>query len=305
MANAGPELAAEFDAHRARLVALAYRLTGGLADAEDAVQEAWLRLAREPGEIRDLGAWLSTVVGRLCLDKVRSAAHRRERYVGPWLPEPVVSPLGAPDPQDVVAGREELRMAALRLLHELPAEQRFAFVLHDGFQVPFGEIADLLGCPAATARQYASRARRSLAEGTPPRAPLPRQQEVVDRFMAAVTSGDVAELTRLLHPRAALYGDGGGQASTARRPVVGADKISRFLLGLVAKYGTASLAGSFPVLVNGDLGVFVPGDPDDPTGRTSFRRVLVFTVAGDRIAELHDLVSPDKLAHLDPAAFDS
>ncbi|WP_243789403.1 sigma-70 family RNA polymerase sigma factor [Saccharopolyspora gloriosae] len=300
MTNAGPARAAEFDAHRPRLIALAYRLTGGFADAEDAVQEAWLRLAGERAEVRDLGAWLSTVVGRICLDKTRSAAHRREQYVGPWLPEPVVTPMDAQDPLEVVVERDDLRMAALRVLHELPAEQRFAFVLHDGFQVPFGEIAELLDCSAATARQHASRARKALAAGTPPRTPLPRQQEVVERFMAAVHAGDVSELTRLLHPEAALFGDSGGNAHTARRPVVGADKISRFLLGLAAKYGTASLRGAFPVLVNGDLGVFVPGDPADHTGRTSARRVLVFTLDGDRIAELHDVVNPDKLTNLPP-----
>ncbi|GAB2687897.1 sigma-70 family RNA polymerase sigma factor [Saccharopolyspora gloriosae] len=298
MTNAGPARAAEFDAHRPRLTALAYRLTGRFADAEDAVQEAWLRLARESAEIRDLGAWLSTVVGRICLDRTRSAAHRRERYVGPWLPEPVVTPLDARDPLEAVVGRDDLRMAALRMLHELPAEQRFAFVLHDGFQVPFAEIAELLGCPAATARQHASRARRALAADAPPRAPLPRQQEVVERFLTAVHAGDLTELTRLLHPEAAFFGDSGGKASTARRPIRGGGKIARFMLGLVTKYGTAALEGVRPVLVNGDLGMFVPGDPTDATGRTSPQRVLVFTVDDDRIAELHDLVNPDKLTRL-------
>lgn len=298
MTNAGPALAADFDAHRSRLIALGYRLTGRVADAEDAVQEAWLRLAGEREEIRDLGAWLSTVVGRICLDKMRSAAHQRERYVGPWLPEPVVTPVDARDPLQTVVERDDLRMAALRVLHELPAEQRFAFVLHDGFQVPFAEIAELLGCPAATARQHASRARKALAGGTPPRAPLPRQQEVVERFLTAVHTGDVAELTRLLHPEAAFFGDSGGKAHTARRPVRGADKIARFAVGLVTKYGTSLVAQARPVLVNGDIGVLVPGDPADLTGRTSARRVLAFTLDGDRIAEVHDVVNPDKLTRL-------
>ncbi|MFR9729419.1 RNA polymerase sigma factor SigJ [Saccharopolyspora sp. MS10] len=298
MTNAGPARAAEFDTHRARLTALAHRLTGSGADAEDAVQEAWLRLAGEEAEIRDLGAWLSTVVGRLCLDKVRSAARRREQHAGPWLPEPVITAIDARDPLDVVVGRDELRTAALRVLHELPAEQRFAFVLHDGFQVPFAEIAELLGGTTAAARQHASRARRALADRTPEPVPPLRQREVVEGFLAAVVAGDVPALTRLLHPDAAFYGDGGGKAATARRPVVGADKIARFVAGLAAKYGTGSLRGALPVLAHGDPAVFLPGDPEDPTGRTSFPRLLAFTVDGDRIAEVQDLVDPDKLARL-------
>lgn len=286
-------LAAEFERHRSKLIGVGYRLTGSVADAEDAVQEAWLRLARTgPEQVRDLGAWLTTAVSRLCLDRVRSASARREQYVGPWLPEPLVR-AADDDPARLVAERDDLRMAVLRVLHELPADQRFALVLHDGFQVPFGEIAELLGCSAAAARQHASRGRRALAEADPTeRAPQQVQQQLLDDFLAAVRSGDVAAISRTLHPRAVVYGDSGGRARTARRPVVGADKVARFAAGLVAKYGPALFAGARPVLVNGDLGLLLPGsDAVEP-------RVMCMAVRDDRIGEIFDVVNPDKLTRV-------
>ncbi|MBA8825478.1 RNA polymerase sigma factor (sigma-70 family) [Saccharopolyspora lacisalsi] len=203
-------LAAEFDRHRPNLLRAAYRLTARPADAEDAVQEAWRRLMRlaeaHKARIGDLGAWLTTVVGHICLDHMRSAAVRRESYVGPWLPEPVVGEVDgqARDPLDVVVDHEDLRFAALPVLHELTPEQRLAFVLHDGFDTPFAEIADVLGCTAATARQHASRGRRAMTTaGPPPRIPMPEQQRVPGEFLAAVSARDVAAVARVLHPRAA------------------------------------------------------------------------------------------------------
>ncbi|MDI2031707.1 RNA polymerase sigma factor SigJ [Saccharopolyspora sp. TS4A08] len=287
-------LAAEFDRHRSRLVGLGYRLTGRLTDAEDAVQDAWLRLAdSDPGEIRDLGAWLTTVVSRLCLDRMRSAAVRRESYVGPWLPEPLVSAVDS-DPGDIVAGQDDLRMAAMRVLHELPPDQRLALVLHDGFEVPFAEIAEVLGCGVPTARQHASRARRAMADAAPPeRVPLPEQQRVMEEFLTAVAAADLAAVTRLLHPTAAVYGDSGGKARTARRPVVGAEKVARFAVGLIEKYGAELVTSARPVLVNGDLGLLFPGTPE--TGP----RVFALTVREGRTAEVFDIVNPDKLTHVE------
>ena len=285
-------LAAEFDRHRSRLIGLAYRLTGRLADAEDAVQEAWLRLSAERSEIRELGAWLTTVVSRICLDQLRSAAVRRERYVGPWLPEPVVT--GVDDPQEIVATRDDLRMAALRVLHELPPDQRLAFVLHDAFDVPFAEIADVLGCAVATARQHASRARRAMAAADPaPRTPLPEQQEVVGAFLSAVSSGDIAAITRALHPQAVFFGDSDGAARTARRAILGGEKIARFITGLLRKYGAGLYADLRPALVNGDLGLVVPGGPEREA------RVVTFSVRDGVITEVFDIVNPDKLAHVE------
>ncbi|MHA6798873.1 sigma-70 family RNA polymerase sigma factor [Bounagaea algeriensis] len=288
-------LAAEFEQHRARLTGVAYRLLGTVADAEDAVQEAWLRLAgTERDRIDDLGAWLTTVVSRLCLDRMRSAAVRREQYPGSWLPEPVVTEEQRPD--DVVGQRDDLRMAALRILHELNADQRLALVLHDGFDVPFGEIAALLGCSAAAARQHASRARRAMTEADPaPRVPLSEQRAVLERFLVAVNTGDVAEIVRTLHPRAVVRGDGGGRERTARNPVRGADNVARFAAGLVAKYGADIVTGARPVLVNGDAGLLLPGSPD---GGPVAPRVLSLSVREQRVDELFDVVNPDKLTRV-------
>lgn len=285
-------LAAEFDQHRSRLIGLGYRLTGRIADAEDAVQDAWLRLASTDREdIRDLGAWLTTVVSRLCLDRMRSAAVQREQYVGPWLPEPLVTSLDD-DPGDIVADQDDLRMAALRVLHELPPDQRLAFVLHDGFGVPFAEIADVLGCSVAAARQHASRARRAMAEADPPpQVPLPEQQRIVEEFLAAVASKDVDAVARALHPTAAVIADSGGKARTARRPVVGVDKVARLLVGLVRKYDEL-LGGIRLVRVNGDLGVLLPGSPELAP------RVFTLAVRDGRLATVFEVANPDKLTRV-------
>lgn len=298
-------LAAEFDDQRHRLIGLAYRLTGDRQDAEDAVQDAWLRLARldagERASIRELGAWLSTAVGRICLDRMRSASARRESYVGPWLPEPVVQEVdGQPqDPLDAVVVQEDLRMAALHVLHELSPEQRLAVVLHDGFDVPFGEIAEVLGSTAASARQHATRGRRAITEAELPKpVPMSEQQRALEELLAAISARDVDAVARALHPRTVVYGDGGGKARTARRPVVGVDKVSRFAVGLASKYGSELFTGTRPVLVNGDLGLLSPGSgPHGPTGKVS-PRVLVFSVRDGKVVEGFDIVNPDKLARV-------
>src|SRR5882757_207942 len=156
----------EFEGLRSHLLSVAYRLTGTFADAEDAVQDAWLRwdaLGAERAGIADLRAWLTTVVSRIGLDRLRSAAHRREAYFGEWLPEPVVTPLDGSDPLAAVVANEEARFAAMVVLERLGPDQRVAFVLHDGFAVPFAEIARVLGVSESSARQLASRARRTVA----------------------------------------------------------------------------------------------------------------------------------------------
>ncbi|MBO0864730.1 MAG: sigma-70 family RNA polymerase sigma factor, partial [Mycobacterium sp.] len=153
----------EFEALRPHLLAVAYRLTGTFADAEDMVQEAWLRWDRAGNDIADLRAWLTTVVSRLSLDRLRSAAHRRETYVGQWLPEPVVTGLDGADPLSAVVANEDARFAAMVVLERLSPDQRVAFVLHDGFGVPFADVAEVLGTTAVAARQLASRARKAVA----------------------------------------------------------------------------------------------------------------------------------------------
>ena len=163
----------EFESLRPHLLAVAYRLTGTFADAEDIVQEAWLRWERAGASVNDLRAWLTTVVSRLSLDRLRSAVRRHETYVGEWLPEPVVTPIGGADPLAEVVAHEDARFAAMVVLERLTPDQRVAFVLHDGFGVPFAEVAEILGVTAESARQLASRARHAVAEA-PPRGRTPR-----------------------------------------------------------------------------------------------------------------------------------
>ncbi|MGH3906404.1 MAG: sigma-70 family RNA polymerase sigma factor [Pseudonocardiaceae bacterium] len=299
-----PAVTDVFEEHRGHLLGVAYRLTGSLADAEDAVQETWLRLARlsdaDRAAIRDPRGWLTTVIGRLCLDRLRSAAVTRERYVGSWLPEPLLTELGggaAPDPLDEVVRDEDVRMAALVVLDQLTPEQRVAFVLHDALAIPFAEIADVLGCSVPAARQHASRARRIVASADPPaRVGLAEQRRVLDAFLAAVATGDVQAVVTLLHPDAVMIGDGGGKERTARRPVRGADKVARFLLGLLERYGFGQVDPARMVLVNGDLGMIIPewpGDAEHPTPAAG--RVSCFTIRDGRIAAIYDVVNPDKL----------
>ncbi|HEY0452721.1 sigma-70 family RNA polymerase sigma factor [Actinophytocola sp.] len=299
-------LAERFAQHRSHLIGVAYRLTSTLSDAEDAVQEAWLRLSgldeRKRAGIRELRAWLTTVVGRICLDRLRSATAQREQYVGPWLPEPIVTPYGTPasdDPLDTVVREDEVRMAAMVVLDRLTPEQRVAFVLHDAFSVPFAEIGEILGCPEATARQHASRGRRAAAHADPPpRVALDEQRVVVEQLLAAIIGGDVDTVVRLLHPDAVLIGDSDGKARTARRLVVGADKITRFLFGLVRAYGQHRIIAGDLVLVNGDLGLAIPDVPAEDGYLEISRRVEAFAVRDGRVTAIYDVVNPDKLTRL-------
>ncbi|HEY7598156.1 MAG TPA: sigma-70 family RNA polymerase sigma factor [Actinophytocola sp.] len=299
-------LAEQFAQHRSHLIGVAYRLTGSVSDAEDAVQEAWLRLSGMDDErragIRDLRAWLTTVVGRICLDRLRSATAQRERYVGPWLPEPIVTPFGtkvSDDPLDTVVREDEVRMAAMVVLDELTPEQRVAFVLHDAFSVPFAEIGEILGVPESTARQHASRGRRAAAQADPPsRIPLAEQRAIVEKLMGAIIAGDVPGVVKLLHPDAVLLGDSNGKARTARRRMVGAEKIARFLFGLLEAYGTDRLTGGELTLVNGDLGMVMPDMPADGARWALSRRAVAFAARDGQVTAIYDVVNPDKLTHL-------
>jgi RNA polymerase sigma-70 factor (ECF subfamily) len=299
-------LAARFAEHRGHLVGVAYRLTGTRADAEDAVQESWLRLAGldEGGRaaIRDLRGWLTTVVGRICLDRLKSAAAQRERYVGHWLPEPVVTPFGRPvseDPLEVAVRDDGLRLAALVVLDKLTPEQRVAFVLHDAFSLPFAEIADILGCSVDAARQHGSRGRRALADADPaPRVPLDDQAKVLEKFVAALLAGDIRAITELLHPDAVLIGDSNGKGRTARQLVVGADKLARFFLGLLRMYDPAAVSHGAPVLVNGDLGMYLPPLPGGEGFRALDEHVQGMSIRDGRIVAIYDVVNPDKLARI-------
>jgi RNA polymerase sigma-70 factor (ECF subfamily) len=283
-----------FEQHRAHLIRVGYRITGSIADAEDAVQEAWLRLAGldddARAELRDVRAWLTTVVGRLCLDRLRSAAVRRERYVGPWLPEPLLTNGDADEPLAAVVRDEGVRMAAMVVLERLSPPQRVAFVLHDALALPFSQIADVLGCSEAAARQHATRARRLVAAAEPPpRVHTAEQRAVLGRFAEAISRADGPALLALLHPDAQWVTDSNGKTKAARRTIVGADKLTRLLLGLLDRYGDEMATGWTPVEVNGDLGFRTPAYGGTGPG------VTVVTIQDGLITAIYLMVNPEKL----------
>lgn len=283
----------EFEELRPHLLAVAYRLTGTFADAEDIVQDAWIRWQANRAEINDLRAWLTTVVSRLGLDRLRSAAHRRETYVGEWLPEPVVTGFDGNDPLTAVVAGEDARFAAMVVLERLTPDQRVAFVLHDGFGVPFTEIADVLGVSVASARQLASRARRAAADAPPPVADN-THNEVAGALMAALAAGDMEGVVRLLHPDVTFTGDSNRRAPTAPRVINGPEKVARFLFSLARRYGPNWLAGTQMVLVNGELGAYTAGAPPVDGYPELMPRITAMTVRDGKVCAVWDIANPDK-----------
>ena len=292
----------DFEALRPHLMAVAYRLMGIVADAEDIVQEAWLRWDKQDpkkGEaITDLRAWLTTVVSRLGLDRLRSAAHRRETYTGNWLPEPVVTGFdgsqGA-DPLSSVVAHEDARFAAMVVLERLSPDQRVAFVLHDGFCLPFSEVAEVLGTNEPAARQLASRARKAVA-GPAPATPDPSHNEVVGRLLAAMAEGDLETVVSLLHPDVTLTGDSNGKASTAINVIHGAEKVARFMFGLARRYGPAMFTSYQLGLVNGELGGYTAGCPASDGYREMMPRIMAMTVRDGKVCALWDIANPEKFS---------
>jgi RNA polymerase sigma-70 factor, ECF subfamily len=282
--------AAEFEALRPDLVSIAYATLGSRMEAEDVVQEAWLRLQRSGGDdIRDLRAWLVRVVGRLALDALGSARARRERYVGEWLPEPVVA-IEA-DPAERVTLDEAASLGLLRVLERLTPAERCAFVLHEVFGLAFGEVADVVGRSPAAVRQLASRARRRVREAAP-RFPASAQEQrrVVTAFALAVQRGDLATLLTVLDPDVVLRSDGGGLVTAARHPLVGADRVGRAVIALMRKQGARARGAR--VRVNGTPGLLVEAGPD--------RSVVSFTVDGGRIVAIDIVRNPEKLRSVPP-----
>ncbi|MGV0604205.1 sigma-70 family RNA polymerase sigma factor [Mycolicibacterium sp. XJ1904] len=284
----------EFEELRPHLLSVAYRLTGTMADAEDIVQDAWLRWSAAQDEsIKDLRAWLTTVVSRLGLDRLRSAAHRRETYVGEWLPEPVVTPLDGDDPLAAVVAGEDARFAAMVVLERLNPDQRVAFVLHDGFSVPFGEVANVLGVSETAARQLASRARRAVADAPPPVSD-DTHNEVAGALMAALAAGDMEAVVRLLHPDVTFTGDSNRRAPTAPRVIHGPEKVARFLFGLARRYGPGWLETGVPALINGQFGSWTPGVPAHDGYPEMTPRVTAMTVRDGKVCAIWDIANPDK-----------
>jgi RNA polymerase sigma factor (sigma-70 family) len=279
-------LADRFEEHRARLRAVAYRILGSLSDADDAVQETWLRLSRAGAdEVGNLGGWLTTVVARVCLNMLRSRGRRREQSLGLRLPDPVVSPEGALQPDEEALLAEGVGLALLVVLDTLSPAERIAFVLHDLFDLPFEEIAPLVGRSEAAARQLASRARRRVrgAEPPVPDPDLARQRAVVDAFFRAARGGDLEGLVAVLHPEVVLRADFGARRPAAPRVVRGAEAVAR-------QAQLAALPGAHlhPALVNGAAGVVVTVN-----GRPF--AVLGFVVAGGRIVEIDAFADPGRV----------
>src|SRR5262245_26333710 len=223
---------AGFEAHRPRLFSIAYRMLGSASEAEDVVQDAWLRARTdERADVRSPRAYLTTIVTRLCIDRLRSAERTRMEYPGPWLPEPLAEPN-----QESAELASSLTTAFLILLEQLSPTERAVFLLREVFELDFDEIAGNVGKSEANTRQILTRARRRLRDSRP-RVTAPRREaeEIVRRFRHACASGDVEELMAVLQTDAELIADGGGKASAATRPVLGADRIAKFVLGYAGK----------------------------------------------------------------------
>jgi RNA polymerase sigma factor (sigma-70 family) len=288
-------LAERFEANRTHLRAVAYRMLGSVSEADDAVQESWLRLSRQSdsADLENLRAWLTTVVARVCLDMLRSRRARREEAFGPHVPEPIVSREDGVDPEHEALLADSVGLALLVVLETLNPAERLAFVLHDMFAVPFDEIAPIVGRSPAAARQLASRARRRVQGSTPaPDADLARQREVVDAFLTAARDGDFDELLALLDPDIVFRVDRGAARPAASREVRGAEAVAEELFAFrqLARFAQ-------PALVNGTAGVVVSrgGRPLAVAG---------FTVAHGRIAEIDLLADPARLRELDLTLLD-
>jgi RNA polymerase sigma-70 factor (TIGR02957 family) len=289
-----------FDRHRRLLFSVAYQMLGSVADAEDVVQDTWLRWsATDRDEVTDPRAYLVRITSRLALDRMDSARARRESYVGPWLPEPLLTGGGpvaaapqAPEPEDAAELGEQVSLALLVVLETLSPAERAVFVLREAFGMSTAEVAGALGRSEAAVRQMAHRAREHV-QARQPRfdADLRAQREVTERFFAAVAGGDLDALLAALAPDVVLISDGGGKASAARRPITGADKVARFLVGIAEKGADIPDLRLAVAEVNG-LPAIVGWVGAEPFGSVSL------TMADGRIEQVLVVVNPDKLAGL-------
>jgi RNA polymerase sigma-70 factor (ECF subfamily) len=279
--------AEQFERERPQLVALAYRMLGSMAEAEDAVQEAWLRLSRSDADaVTNLGGWLTTVVGRICIDLLRARRSRNEEYIGTWLPEPLVSSDDASDPEHEAELADSVGLALLVVLETLTPAERLAFVLHDMFGVSFEEIAAIVDRSPAATRQLASRARRRVRGATPEGdADLAAQREIVEAFLAASRAGDFDALLAVLDPDVVFRIDPGPGSPLARPPIVGAEKVAREVLARGSRFAPLGKTA----IVNGAVGMVV-GRPDAPFA------VAGCTIANGRIVELDLILDRQKLA---------
>jgi RNA polymerase sigma factor (sigma-70 family) len=281
----------QFERYRPHLQAVAYRMLGSVTDADDALQEAWLRLSRADTEdVDNMGGWLTTVVGRVCLDMLRARRSRQEDYVGSWLPEPIVSLDDEANPEQEAILADSVGLALLVVLETLTPAERLAFVLHDMFAVPFEEIGPIVGRTPAAARQLASRGRRRVQGAEPnPDTDVRGQREIVDAFLAAARGGDFDALVAVLDPDVVFRADPGKIRRLARPPITGAEAVATELLSRAPRF--APLAR--PALVNGTAGLLV-GPEDKPFA------VVGFSVAGGRIVAIDLITNQEKLGGIAP-----
>jgi RNA polymerase sigma-70 factor (ECF subfamily) len=286
VSQGGPVPADAFEAERPRLVGLAYRILGSLADAEDVVSEAWLRWERTDREgIERPAAWLTTVTTRAALDHLRARRRRPSIYPGPWLPEPIVA---GPGPEEAAELADSLTLGFLILLDELGPVERAVFVLAEVFAVPYDEIGAMVDRSPGACRQIASRSRRRLREAHLPRGSA-GDRRLVDELVVAVATGDVQGVLDRLAPDVVCTSDGGPRRRAARRPVVTAPRVARFLVNLGRRFQDRMEV--VPVSVNGDAGYVIRID-----GLVD--QVLAFSVADGRVVAIRIVRNPDKLAHV-------
>lgn len=285
---------AEFEAQRRRLFGLAYRMLGSASEAEDVVQDAFLRWnGADPGTVQSPSAWLTTVAMNLCRSRLRSARAQREQYVGTWLPEPVLTADGALGPMETAEQRESVSLALLTLLEKLTPPERAVFVLRESFGYSHREIAGVLGVSEAGSRQLHRRARQRLGAPRPRYQPAPGEwQRLTGQFLAAATDGDVAGLERLLADDAVYWGDGGGQVPVARQPVAGAARLARFMAVAFRVFSTHPAFAGIDELrqaeVNGEPGVLARADG-------ALVALFVPEISGGQIAALRVAANPAKL----------
>jgi RNA polymerase sigma factor (sigma-70 family) len=290
-------LAERFEERRARLRTVAFRMLGSLSEADDAVQEAWLRLSRSDASlIENLDGWLTTVVARVCLNMLRARDARRERPLGPHVPEPIVTSEDGVDPEFEAILADSVGLALFVVLETLAPAERLVFVLHDTFDVPFDEIAPIIGRSPAAARQLASRARRRIRATPAPDADLARHREVVDAFFAATREGDFEALMAVLDPDVVRRADFGAAPAPSSPEVRGAEAVANAAFTFVRRQGPAAII-TRPALVNGAAGEVVFRE-----GRLI--AVMGFTVSDGKIVAIDILADPERLRELDLAFLD-
>ncbi|NUR83659.1 MAG: RNA polymerase sigma-70 factor [Nonomuraea sp.] len=277
----------DFEQYRPMLLGLAYRLLGSMWDAEDVVQEAWLRWeGTDRSVVREPRAFLVTIVSRLALDQLRSARVKREAYTGPWLPEPVMT--DQVGPLDTAELRDTVSFATLHLMERLSPPERAVFVLREAFELPYEEIAEIVGVSVANARQQHHRAAKRLAEGRDRFTPTGAEHaELLKKFMEAAGGGDLSALADLLHEDVVSWNDGGGKVRAAINPIHGRDKVIAFVEGLIRRYGLGSVR---LMEVNGEPALLV-----DMADRL---QVVTVGILDGRIHDLFLVANPDKLSHI-------